>query len=48
MEQVQHPVQRAAASDYKELLRLTEEKEAAEAALAELLEKWEQAAAQLE
>ena len=38
----------AAASDYKELMRLTEEKEAAEAALAELMEKWEQAAGQLE
>ena len=38
----------AAASDYKELLRLTEEKEAAEAVLAELMEKWEAAAAQLE
>ena len=38
----------AAASDYKELLRLTEEKEAAEAALADLMAKWEQAAAQLE
>jgi len=29
-------------------MRLTEEKEAAEAALAELMEKWESAAAQLE
>ena len=38
----------AAASDYKELMRLTEEKEVAEAALAELMEKWEQAAAALE
>ena len=38
----------AAASDYKELMRLTEEKEAAEAALAELMEKWEAAAGQLE
>ena len=38
----------AAAADYKELMRLTEEKEAAEAALAELMEKWEAAAAQLE
>ena len=38
----------AAASDYKELMRLTEEKEAAETALAELMEKWEQAAAALE
>ena len=38
----------AAASDYKELMRLTAEKEAAEAALAELMEKWEAAAGQLE
>ena len=38
----------AAASDYKELMRLTEEKESAEADLAELMAKWEAAAAQLE
>ena len=38
----------AAASDYKELMRLTEEKEAAEAELADLMEKWEAAAAALE
>ncbi|MBQ1678856.1 MAG: ABC transporter ATP-binding protein, partial [Oscillospiraceae bacterium] len=38
----------AAAADYKELMRLTEEKEAAEAELAELMEKWEAAAGQLE
>ena len=38
----------AAASDYKELLRLTEEKEAAEAALTELMERWESVSAQLE
>ena len=38
----------AAAADYKELMRLTEEKEAAEAKLAELMEKWEEAAGKLE
>ncbi|MBR6413928.1 MAG: ABC-F family ATP-binding cassette domain-containing protein [Oscillospiraceae bacterium] len=38
----------AAASDYKELMRLTGEKETAEAELAALMEKWEQAAGQLE
>lgn len=38
----------AAAADYKELMRLTGEKEAAEATLAELMEKWELAAGQLE
>ena len=38
----------AAAADYKELMRLTEEKEAAEAKLTELMEKWEAAAGQLE
>ncbi|MBQ2618706.1 MAG: ABC transporter ATP-binding protein, partial [Oscillospiraceae bacterium] len=38
----------AAASDYKELLRLTAEKEAAETALADLMAQWEAAAAQLE
>ena len=38
----------AAASDYKELMRLTGEKESAEATLAELMAKWEAAAAQLE
>jgi ATPase subunit of ABC transporter with duplicated ATPase domains len=38
----------AAASDYKELLRLTEEKEAAETALADLMAQWEQSAAALE
>ena len=37
-----------AASDYKELMRLTAEKEAAEAALSELMEKWETAASRLE
>ena len=38
----------AAGADYKELLRLTEEKEQAEAALTALMEQWEQAARQLE
>ena len=38
----------AAAADYKELMRLTAEKEAAETALAALMETWEQAAGQLE
>ena len=37
-----------AATDYQELLRLTAEKEAAEAALSELMEKWEAAASRLE
>ena len=37
-----------AATDYQELLRLTTEKEAAEAALSALMEKWEDAASQLE
>ena len=38
----------AAASDYKELLRLTAEKEAAEAVLGDLMEKWEAAMEGLE
>ena len=33
----------AAASDYQELTRLLEEKEAAEQVLMELMEQWEQA-----
>ena len=38
----------SAAADYKELMRLTAEKEQAEAVLNELMEKWEAAAGQLE
>ena len=37
----------AAATDYKELLRLTEEKQSAEATLTELMTRWEAAAEQL-
>ena len=38
----------AAASDYQELLRLTAEREAADAVLADLMQQWETAAAQLD
>ena len=38
----------AAASDYQELTRLMEEKQAAEEALAALYEQWEDLSAQLE
>ncbi len=37
----------AAATDYQELMRLTAEKQAADDALLELMEQWEQAAGQL-
>ena len=38
----------AAASDYQELTRLLQEKEAAEAKLEELMEQWEQLSLELE
>ena len=38
----------AAATDYQELLRLTEERQTAEASLEELMSQWEEAAAALE
>ena len=38
----------AAATDYQELLRLTEERQTAETSLEELMSQWEEAAAALE